>query len=74
MCVCVCVVCVLGFPGGLVIKDLPANTGDEGWIPGSGRCPRNGNPLQYSFLGNSKDRGAWRATVHRVTKESDTTQ
>ena len=73
MCVCVCV-CVLGFPGGLVIKDLPANIGDEGWIPGSGRSPRNGNPLQYSFLGNSKDRGAWRATVHRVTKESDTIQ
>ena len=46
------------------------NAGDPGSIPGSGRCPgeRNGNPLQYSCLENSMDGGAWRATVHRVTK------
>ena len=38
--------------------------GNEGWIPGSGRSPGggNGNPLQYSCLGNSMDRGAWQAT------------
>ena len=64
---------ILGFPGGSVIKNPPADIRDEGWISGSGRFPRNGNPLQYSCLRNSKDRGAWRATVHRVTKESDTT-
>ena len=54
----------LGFPGGSVIKNLPANAGDtrdEGSIPGVGRSPRegNGNPLQYSCLGNPLDRGAW---------------
>ena len=50
--------------------------GDPGWIPESGRSPGggHGNPLQYSHLGNPMDRGAWRATVHGVTKESDTTQ
>ena len=50
-----------GFPGGTVVKNLPANTGDAknvGSIPGSGRSPGvgNGNPLQYSCLENSKDR------------------
>ena len=46
------------------------DTGDEGLIPGSGRYPDggNGNPLQYSCLGKPRDRGAWWATVHRVTK------
>ena len=46
-----------------------------GLIPESGRSPgeENGNPLQYSFPGNSMDRGAWQATVHGVSKESDTT-
>ena len=46
------------------------NTGDTGSIPGRGRPPRegNGNPLQYSCLGNLIDRGSWRATVHRVAK------
>ena len=45
-------------------------------IPGSGRCPRigNGNPLQYSCLENSMDRGVWWAIVHRVTEESNTTE
>ena len=47
--------------------------GDVGSIPGSGRTPRkgNGNPLQYSCLDNPIDRGAWQATVHGVTGESD---
>ena len=61
-----------GFPGGAVVKNPPANergTRDLGSIPGWGRSLEggNGNPLQYSFLGNPMDKGAWRATVH-VTK------
>ena len=60
----------------LVVKNPPANTGDKrdvgdtGSIPGWGRTPgvRSGNPLQYSCLGNSMDRGAWWTTVHGVTK------
>ena len=58
------------FPGGSVVKNQPANAGDIGLIPGSGRCPEegNGNSLQYSCLGNPKDRGAWQATVHGVKK------
>ena len=61
-----------GFPGGSVVKNPPANV-DVSLIPGSGRSPgeRNSNPLQYSCLGNPRDRGVWQATVHRVTKESD---
>jgi len=56
-----------------VIKNLPTNagdTGDEVSIPGLGRSPGegNGNPLQYSCLGNPMDKGAWWATVHRVAK------
>ena len=60
---------------GSAIKNLPANAGDLGLIPGLGRSPEEGNdnPLEYSCLGNSMDRGAWQATVHRVAKESDTT-
>ena len=44
--------------------------GEEGWIPKSGRSPRggHGNPLQYSCLENPMNRGAWKATVHGVTK------
>ena len=60
-----------GLPGGSVVKNLPANAGDRlGWIPGSGRSPGGGyvNSLQYSRLGNSMDRGAWRARVRGVTK------
>ena len=51
-------------------KNLPANAGHEGSIPGSERSPGegNGNSLQYSCLGNPIDRGAWQATVHGVTK------
>ena len=64
-----------GFPGVSVVKNLPANAGDAGSILGSGRSHREGigNPLQYSCLGNSMDRGAWQATVHGVTRKSDTT-
>ena len=56
-------------------KNLPASSGDMGLIPGSGRFPGegNGNPLQYSCLGNLLDRGAWQAAVHGVEKESDLT-
>ena len=59
-----------GFPGGSVVKNLPANAGDTGSIPGSGRSLRegNGNPLQYWGLGNPMDRGAQWATVHGVAK------
>ena len=62
-----------GFPGGSLVKNPPANAGDAGSIPGSGRFlgKGNGKPLQYSCLGNSMIRGAWRAAVHGVTKESD---
>ena len=51
----------LGFPGGSVVKNLPANPGDTGLIPGLGRSPggENGNPLQYSCLENSMGRGPW---------------
>ena len=44
-----------------MVKNLPASAGDAGLIPGSGRSPGegNGNPLQYSCLGNAMDRGAW---------------
>ena len=56
-------------------KNLPVSSGDMGLIPGSGRFPgeENGNPLQYSCLGNLLDRGAWQAAVHGVEKESDLT-
>ena len=59
-------------------KNLPANAGDTrdvGLIPGLGRTPGegNGNPLQYSCLGNPMNRGAWWAIVHGVVKEPDIT-
>ena len=55
----------LDFPGGSVVKNPPTNAGDSDLIPGSGRSPGggNGNPLQYSCLENSIDRGAWWATI-----------
>ena len=62
----------MGFPPGLLVKNLPANAGDVGLIPGRlGRSPEggNGNPLQYSCLGNPMDRGVWQAAIHGVTKE-----
>ena len=60
-------------PGGLVVKNPPANAGDVGSVPGSGGTPGegNGNSLQYSCLGNPMDRGAWeRATVPEVMQVS----
>ena len=58
------------FPDGSMIKNLLANAGYMDVIPGMRRLPGegNGNPLQYSCLGNPMDRGAWQATVHGVTK------
>ena len=60
----------MGFPGGSVVKNLLANAGNTGSIPGSGRSPgeRNGYPLQYSCLENLMDRGAWQATVCGVAR------
>ena len=62
-----------GFPGGTVVKNPFASAGDArdmDLIPESGRHPGvgNGNPLWYSCLENSMDRGAWQAKVHRVTE------
>ena len=61
---------VWGFPGGSVVKNLPANPGDMGSILGSGRSPGegNGNPLHSSCLGHPMDRGVLQATVHGVTR------
>ena len=58
-----------------MVKNLPANAGNAGSIPGLGRSPGEGNgkPLQYPCLENSMDRGAWQAAVHGVAKESDIT-
>ena len=65
----------LGFPGGLVVKNLPANAGDSGSIPGVGKSHGEGNesPLQYFCLGNLMDRGAWQVIVHGGFEESDMT-
>ena len=60
---------IMDFPGGTMVKNLPANAErDSGSIPGSGRSPGegNGNPFQYSFLGNPMDRGALWSTVFGV--------
>ena len=64
-----------GFPGGSVVKNLPANVEDMDPILGLRRShgEGNGNSLQYSCLGNPMDRGAWWAIAHRVSKESDMT-
>ena len=63
-------VIIIHVPGGSVVKSLPANARDMGLIPGSGRFPGEGNgyALQYPYLGNLMDRGAWRAIVHGVAK------
>ena len=60
----------VGFPGGSEVKASASNARDPGLILGSGRSPGegNGNPLQYSCLENSMDRGAWWAVVYGVTK------
>ena len=65
----------MGFPGGSMVKNLPANAGDAGSTRGSGSSLGEGNgyPLQYSCLENSMDRGAWQTTVHG-SKELDTTK
>ena len=54
-----------------MIKNSSAKAGDMGSIPGMGRSPGGGegNPLQYSYLENPTDRGAWQATVHGIVKE-----
>ena len=59
-----------GFPCSSVIKESAYNAGDLGLIPGSGRFPGegNGNPLQYSFLENPMDRGAWQVIAYGVAK------
>ena len=58
------------FPGGTVVRNLPANTGGAGLIPRTGRFPKeeNSNPLQYVCLDNPMARGAWRATIMGVSK------
>ena len=54
--------------GGAVVKNPSANAGDTGLFPGLGRSVGEGNPRQSSCLGNTMDRGAWRATVHGATR------
>ena len=68
----------MGFPGGTMVKDPPANAGDArdvGSVPRLRQSPGEGNgyPLQDSRLGNPMDRGAWCVAVHGVIKESDMT-
>ena len=60
----------MGFPHGSDGKECACNAGDPGSMPGLGRSPGegNGNPLQYSYLENSMERGAWWATVRGVKK------
>ena len=72
---CVYVFRIWAFPGGSLEKNLPANAGGGSLIPGLERSPEegNGNPCQYSCLGNPMDRRAWRAAVHGVANESDMT-
>ena len=59
------------FPGGSLVKNIPFSVGNVDLIPGSGRSPGegNGNPLQYSCLGNPMDREDWQATVHWVARD-----
>ena len=63
----------MGFPGGSVVKNPPANMLDKGSIPGLGRSPGEGKdyPPQYSVLENPMDREAWQAIVHGVAKSPD---
>ena len=65
-----------GFPSASADEESACSAGHMGSIPGSGRAPGggNGNPLQYSCLGNPMDRGAWWATVHEGRKELDTAE
>ena len=66
----------MGFSGGSDDKESACNAGDLGLNPRSGRSPGegNGNPLLYSSVKNSMDRGPWQSTVNGVTKEWDTTE
>ena len=59
-----------------MVKNPPVDARDMDLVPGSQRSPgaENGNPLQYSFLGNPIDRGAWQVTIHGLVKELDTTE
>ena len=68
--------CIVGFPGGSVVKNLPINAGALGSIPGSRKSPGegNGNQLHSSCLKNPMDRGDLQATVHVVARESDRTE
>ena len=60
----------MGFPGGWVVKNPPANAEDLGYIPDSGKSPGegNGNPFPVFLPGKPTDRGAWWAAVHGVAK------
>ena len=63
-----------GFPGGSVVKNLPANAAESSLIPRWGRSPGegNGSSFQFSCLGNPKDRGAWQVTVHGAAESNPT--
>ena len=63
----------MGFSGDSAVKNLPANAGDVGSIPGSGKSPGegNGNPSQYSCLENPMDRGGWWVIAYGAPKELD---
>ena len=66
-------VVIEGFSGGQAVKNLPANAGEMGSIPGWGRSPGgagggDGKPLQYSYVGNPMDRGDWRYTVYGISE------
>ena len=63
----------MGFPSGTVVKNPPDKQEVQVQSLHQGAPLENGNPLQYSHLGNLMDRGAWQATIHGVTKESDAT-
>ena len=66
----------MGFPGNAVVQNPPANAGDVGSISGSGRSPGegNGNPLQYFYLRNPIDRGAWYMGLQRIRRNLVTKQ
>ena len=79
VCVCVYIYTQMAIPGGSVVKNPPANAGDAGdmgSIPGLGGSPGggNGNPLPYSCLGNSMDKGVWAGCSPWSCKELDTTE
>ena len=69
-----CILLIMGFPGGSMVKNPSANAEDSGSMLGSGRSPGggNGNPLQYSCLENPMDRGAWWAAAHGAAIKSQT--